>query len=509
MATDRRSGILLHPTSLPGSWGIGDLGPSALDFLDWLQAAGQTLWQVLPLGSLGFGNSPYSASSAFAGNPLLISPQRLAEADLLPAGALDVHPDFEADRVDYSTVGEWKEALLRIAWRHAKSAEVHRDLVDEARALGETEGYRSWLPDWALYAALKRRFEARDWLSWPATYRMRERPTLEVARRELEDELHFHYFVQLLWSRQWSVVRTAAADRGIRILGDMPIYVALDSADVWAHRELFDLDPEGRPNALAGVPPDAFSSEGQNWGVPLFRWDRAREDGYRWWIDRLRGALALTDLVRLDHFRGFAAGWRIAVDAHSARDGEWTPGPGAQLFEAAKSALGELPVVAEDLGEITDDVRDLLRELEIPCTRVLQFAFDDPASEHLPHNLERLTYLYSATHDNPTTASWIDELAPEARARLATYVDGSGDDLVWSLLRAAATSVAQITVFPLQDVLGLGDRGRMNRPSTPEGNWEWRLSRLPDPETTARLRRLTEASGRLPAAGDGEPIAHE
>lgn len=497
MARDRRSGILLHPTSLPGNWGVGDFGPGTTSLLDWLAAAGQTIWQLLPLGPTGPGDSPYGAISTFAGNPLLISPQLLSDAGLLPAGALDLHPDFELGAVDYATISEWKDALLRVAWQHATRTDTHRTLVDEARALGEAAGYAGWLPDWALYRALKRRFNGQSWQSWPQTYRMREEPTLEVARRELDEEIHFQQFCQLLWFRQWSDVRTAARARGIRIVGDLPIYVALDSADVWAHREIFDLDEDGRPNGTAGVPPDAFSDSGQTWGHPLYRWDRLAATGFDWWIERLRASLRVADLVRIDHFRGFAASWRIPPGVGSARDGEWIPGPGAELFTALRAALGHLPLVAEDLGEITPDVRRLRREVGIPSTRVFQFGFDDPASEHLPHNLSTDTYLYSGTHDNPTTVAWFERLDSGTQERVLDYTGGSREEIHWAVLRTALTSTAAVTVFPMQDVLGLGESARMNRPSEAAGNWRWRLESLPEAAAALRLRRLTEAAGRL------------
>lgn len=498
MAAVRRSGILLHPTSLPGGWGIGDFGAEAVAFLDWLADAGQTLWQLLPLGPVGPGYSPYSSPSSFAGNPLLISPRLLADEGLLPAGALARLPDFGGDGVDYATVIEWKDALLRIAWQHANGTAAHRELVDETRALDRVPGFASWLPDWALYAALKRRFEDRAWSGWPRAYRLREEPTLEVARHELEDEIHFHHFTQLIWARQWSSLQRAAAERSILIVGDLPIFPSLDSADVWAHRELFDLDAEGAPNALAGVPPDAYSDDGQSWGVPLYRWDRAAGDGFAWWIERLRLALSRTDIVRLDHFRGYAASWRIPLDAASAKEGAWSPGPGAALFEAAREKLGALPLIAEDLGEITPDVDELRRALGIPATRVLQFAFDELDSEHLPHNLERDTYLYSATHDNATTCGWLADLDDERRTRISLYAGGSSDRLLWPLLRCAAASVAQAAIYPIQDVLGLDDSARMNVPATAEGNWRWRLASPPDARAAERLRSLAEVTGRLP-----------
>ncbi len=497
MARDRRSGILLHPTSLPGEWGVGDLGPAAIAFLDWLGEAGQMIWQVLPLGPPGDGDSPYSACSAFAGNPLLISPDLLAEGDLLPSGALDLRPELETGAVDYPTVTEWKEALLRVAWQHVTRSEAHRELVDEARSLGEVPGFAEWLPDWALYRALKRRFDDLPWVSWPETYRTRAGATLQVAGRELEEEIHFHQFCQLIWFRQWDAVRVAAHDRGVQIIGDLPIYVALDSADVWAHQELFDLDEDGQPNGVAGVPPDAFSDSGQHWGHPLYDWPRLEASGFAWWVDRLRALLRVADMVRVDHFRGFAACWRIPSGAEDASSGDWVPGPGIRLFAALRSALGGLPLIAEDLGEITADVHRLRQEAGLPCTRVLQFAFDSPTSEHLPHNLTSDTYLYTGTHDNPPTREWFESLDAACRERVLDYVGGGVDEIHWSLVRAASTSVACATVFPVQDVLGLDTGARMNVPARPGGNWTWRLRAIPDSETATRLRRLTAATGRL------------
>jgi 4-alpha-glucanotransferase len=507
VTADRRSGVLLHPTSLPGPHGVGDLGPRAFEFLDWLQEAGQALWQVLPLGPTALGNSPYTAASAFAGSPALLSPELLVEDGVLSAGDLADAPSFTPGRVDYGAVQEWKAGLLRSAWE--SGARPSGSSIDSFSRAPEQQ---PWLDDWVLYAALKRRFGGDSWLGWPADLRQRNPEALARAREELAEEIGYQRFLQLLFSRQWANVRAAATERDVALLGDLPIYVGLDSADVWSHQELFDLDDSGRPRHVAGVPPDAFTETGQLWGNPLFDWERHRQSGFRWWIDRVKTALTSTDLLRLDHFRGFAGFWSVPAGDETAEGGEWVAGPGAELFSALERELGELPLVAEDLGVITEDVHQLRRELGLPCMRVLEFGFGDPESPHLPHNLERDTVLYTGTHDNDTLVGWYAELDCELQQEVLTYTGGEVAELHWSLIRLAMTSVAETVIVPIQDVLGLGAEARMNRPGEPSGNWEWRLTETPGAEEAERLRELTRASGRLGAPsseqpGDGEPGA--
>jgi 4-alpha-glucanotransferase len=494
----RRAGILLHPTSLPGPFGIGDLGSATDAFLDWAAVAGATVWQVLPLGPVGErSHSPYDGISAFAGNPLLISPERLVVDGLLSPSALDEAPGFAAERVDYPAVRAWKERLLEEAWqrfrRHGTSATRER-----LRAFAADTRRAPWLADWELFCALKRRYDGAPWNAWPSALARREPAALAEAREELTAETGFHRFVQFLFFSQWARVHGTASRRGLRILGDVPIYVAHDSADVWAHRELFDLDEDGRPQHVAGVPPDYFCPAGQRWGNPLYRWDRMASDGYEWWVSRLRGNLELTDLVRIDHFRAFAAYWEVPADQPDARAGRWAPGPGLPFFAALRRGVGGLPIVAEDLGVITSDVEALRDTVGLPGMRVLQFAFDEDNSSHLPHRHRARSVVYTGTHDNDTTGGWYATLSREARARFRDYLGSRGQEPHWDLVRAACTSAAELAVLPLQDLLGLGSTARMNRPGEVKGNWEWRL--LPDQLTgvAPRLRRLLEVSGRLP-----------
>ncbi len=492
--SERAAGILLHATSLPGPPGIGDLGPAARRFVDWLAAAGQRVWQLLPAGPTGFGNSPYGALSAFAGNPLLIAPEELRRRGWLPAGELAALPPA-AGRVDYPAVAAAKQRLLRLAWEGFQ----RRAAAEERRALAafvDGAGQRFWLEDWALFAALRERHDRTAWGTWPAPLRRREPAALVAARAELAAELDFQRFVQFLFFEQWERLRAYANARGVELLGDLPLYAPADSADVWAHQTLFRVGRRGRPRRQSGVPPDAFSADGQLWGHPLYDWRRMAADGYRWWIERLRAGLRLADRLRLDHFRGFAGYWEVPADAETAAAGRWRRGPGRRLFEAARRELGELPLIAEDLGVITPDVVALRRRLELPGMRVLQFAFDAPGSDHLPHAHERDTVVYTGTHDNDTAVGWFGSLAPPARRRVLDYLGGDGTAIHHDLIRAAYTSVAELAIVPLQDVLGLDGAHRLNRPGQVAGCWEWRAESAPGDDTAGWLRRLAEVSGR-------------
>ncbi len=497
----RACGILLHPTALPGRFGIGDLGPEAHRFLSWLADARQSLWQVLPLGPTGFGDSPYDTSSAFATSPLLISPERLVEEGTLDPGCLDDAPGSAGRGVDFEQVRAWKETLLRESWRrfsHSAPAALRQQFIDFQQAPEQAP----WLSDWALFAALKLRHEGQTWTSWPEDLRRRRPEALRRASQDLTEETEYQSYVQFLFWRQWSALKASANRRGIRIVGDLPIYVGADSADVWVHPEFFDLDAAGNPKGVAGVPPDYFSPTGQLWGNPIYRWDRLRQAGFSWWVERLRRNLALTDLVRLDHFRGFAGYWRVPASARVAVEGRWCPGPGKELFDAIGRALGrsDLPLIAEDLGLITADVEELRRSLGLPGMKVLQFAFGSIESDHLPHCLTPDTVVYTGTHDNDTIRGWYAEAGPEERGRALDYLGSDGREIHWDLIRAALTSVADLAVVPIQDVLGLGSEGRLNRPGDAAGNWRWRLAadQLTE-ELAGRLRRLTELTGRAPA----------
>jgi len=506
----RKAGILLHPTSLPGPFGIGDFGPAAAAFLDWAAEAGQSLWQVLPLGPTAWGDSPYGALSSFAGNPLLISPEALVADGLLPASELAALPRSQGQRVEFEIVRTWKEALLRAAFASFEMAPPPW-IRDAAAAFVEAPENRTWLPDWTLFSALKSRLRDRPWSEWPRELRQREPGALATARRELASEIAFHAFVQWLFHRQWERLRDHARELDIEILGDLPIYAALDSADVWARPDLFELDADGHPTAVAGVPPDAFSEDGQLWGSPVYRWERHREEGFAWWAERLGASLRLADRVRLDHFRGFEGFWAVPAGAETAREGRWEPGPGLPLFRAIKVRLGldSLPLIAEDLGVITDEVRTLVAELGLPGMKVLQFAFGVPDSDFLPHHHVPDAVVYTGTHDNDTCRGWFASAGPEERRRALDYLGlESSFRIERAMIRVAYTSVAKLAVVPIQDVLGLGSEARMNTPGIGGGGWRFRV-REEDirPGTGAWLRRLAEISGRLPAApeaADGE-----
>jgi len=475
-AGTRAAGVLLHPTSLPGPGGIGDIGDEAIAFLDWMRGAGLRIWQVLPLNPPGYGNSPYGCLSSYAGNPLLISLPSIGVAS--------------SDHVDFDRAGELKRAALRESFAQRGTA-----ASDEQRAF---ERDNAWLPDWALFAALKEQHGGRPWTEWPPELAFREKEAIARARRELADEIRFHKYVQWLFFTQWAEVRRAADARGIEIMGDVPIYVACDSADVWANRHLFQLDDRGAPDVVAGVPPDYFSETGQRWGNPLYRWDALRETRYRWWVSRIRAALRFADVVRMDHFRGFAAYWEIPAHEPTAMHGRWVPGPGKALFDAIRSALGGLPLVAEDLGFITPEVHELRKAIGIPGMRILQFAFQQPNSNHLPHCYAPETVVYTGTHDNDTARGWYENASEAERAAAALYLGlTSADDAAWTLIRAAFTSVAQTAIVPVQDVLALGSEARMNMPGAEKDNWSWRLrpGALTE-EHAERLRRLAKASGR-------------
>ncbi len=489
---ERAAGILLHPTSLPGTHGIGDLGPGLDRFIDWAAAAGQRVWQVLPLGPTGHHHVPYACGSSCAGNPLLVSPELLVRDGLLPAYALEGAPVFPAGHVDFGGVAPWRESLLLASWEHAGPDHRH-----EVLAFLDAPERRAWLPDWTLFAALKERFEGRPWWEWEREFARREPAAIERARGDLAPRIAYHAWVQYLFFRQWDRARRAAAERGIRILGDLPIYPAPDSADVWASQEYFALDADGKPEAVAGVPPDYFSETGQLWGFFLYRWERIEADGFRWWIERVRGGLALCDVLRIDHFRGLVSYWAVPAGEPTAVNGEWLPGPGRRLFDALRGALGAIPIVAEDLGMITEDVRTLLAELDIPGMKVLQFGFSEPDSEHLPHRHIPRLVAYTGTHDNDTARGWFASLAEEDRARALEYLGGDGNAIEWDLIRALYESVARWAIVPMQDVLGLGSEARMNTPALRDGNWGWRMPEdgFRDADA-ARLRRLAVMTGR-------------
>lgn len=493
----RAAGVLLHPTSLPGPFGVGDFGPEAGRFLQWAEKAGQRIWQVLPLGPTGGGDSPYGTLSAFAGNPLLLSPDALAEEGLLTPAAVREEADSPVSEPDFAGARLRKARLLRAAWD---------TLGRDRRGLEDFEGYRRspeqayWLRDWALFSALREKFRGSSWVRWPEDLSRRDANALRSAEADLAGEVAFHEFVQFVFARQWQTIRDDAAARGIAILGDVPIYVVHDSVDVWVNQRLFVLDAEGRPDLVAGVPPDYFSKTGQLWGYPLYRWDRMEETGFAWWVERLRRNRELANTLRIDHFRGFAEYWAVPAGEPTAVNGRWLPGPGRKLFDRLRKELGPLDLVAEDLGTITPDVDALREELRMPGMKVLQFAFSEDDSPHLPHNHVAESVAYTGTHDNDTTRGWFATAGPEERRRLRDYFGSEEETVVWDFIRAAYGSVADRAIVPMQDLLDLPSAARMNDPAEPAGNWAWRLSAADVPPALAgRLRHLAEVSGRLPS----------
>ncbi len=468
MIKQRLSGILLHPTSFPGPYGIGDLGAEAFHFVDWLAKAQQQLWQVLPLGPTGFGDSPYQCFSAFAGNPLLIAPE-----DLLKRGYLGYRdlaaPPFPQERVDFGPVIQWKKALLQKAYEHFKTHEApaaFKHFVEEEKA---------WLHDYALFMALKDEHGGRPWNQWRPALRDRDAAALRNARKRLIDIIRFHYFQQWLFFEQWRALKTYANEKHIRIIGDIPIYVAMDSADAWSHRSQFLFDDQAKPVVVAGVPPDYFSPTGQLWGNPIYDWEKMAEDGFSWWIQRIRANLRLYDMIRIDHFRGFYNYWTVPGDAQTAEHGEWRDGPRTDFFDAIIAALGDLPLLAEDLGEPDPGVYELRDHYSFPGMKVLQFAWDSDASNaFLPHNYNKNCVVYTGTHDNDTTRGWYEKASEREQNYVRRYLRVDGGDIAWDFIRLAMASTANLAVIPMQDCMNLGSEARMNTPAVAAGNWAWR-----------------------------------
>jgi 4-alpha-glucanotransferase len=482
---------------LPSRGGIGDFGPAAYSFADFLAASKQGLWQVLPLGPLGFGNSPYSSTSAFAGNPLLISLERLADRGLIDHAQVDSLPDA-IEPVDYRRAFTRKMPLVfEAAHNFLRSAPA----ASRGRFDRFSQENRWWLDDFVLFDGLRAKMRLESWKHWPRELSHRDPSALEKKRSEFHDDLQVRSVVQFFFFEQWQALRAYCAQRSIRIAGDIAIFVNFDSADVWTHPELFRLDANREPEVVAGVPPDFFSKTGQHWGNPLYRWDVMQAKGYAWWIDRLRWATHNFDYVRLDHFRGFAQFWEIPAHEETAVNGRWVDGPNDDLFHRLRDALGGLPFFAEDLGYITPDVHALRERLNIPGMAVLQFGFGDPGSHtHLPHTFTPEKVVYTGTHDNDTVLGWWESGASEDERRHAgSYLGKCEDGVNWAMIRCAINSVASLCVVPLQDVLNLASEARMNVPSKPEGNWRWRLrAEMLHPELSAKLSSLVEVADRLP-----------
>jgi 4-alpha-glucanotransferase len=495
LLTNRASGILLHPTSLPSPHGIGDLGAEARAFIDFLHDAGQTLWQILPLTPTGYGDSPYQSVSAFAGNTLLIDPRALIADGLLHRGDIS-DTSGESERVDFDAVRLIKTQLLNQAWENFRK-ENSNSLDHEFDEFCSRSAW--WLDDYALFQSLKHAQENREWTKWERALAFREPQSLAKARTKLADEITKQKFFQFLFFGQWQALRDYASQRQVKIIGDLPIFVAHDSADVWANRELFKLDHDGKPTLVAGVPPDYFSETGQLWGNPLYGWERLRATNFKWWTERVRWSLELFDQIRIDHFRGFVACWEIPAGDPTAQNGRWIDTPGRELFSSLKKKLGDLPIIAENLGVITPEVENLREEFGFPGMRVLQFAFGgDATNDHLPHNHTRDSVVYTGTHDNDTTLGWFTNLADEERGHALRYLYSAGTEMNWEMIRAALASVGNLAIVPMQDMLGLGNEARMNLPASKNGNWTWRMR--PNgltSELAERLRNLTKLYGRI------------
>lgn len=488
MKFNRSSGIILHPTSLPGPYGIGDLGPEAHRWIDFLAQSGCGLWQVLPLGPTGYADSPYQCFSAFAGNFYLISPEALLTENLLRPDDLADLPDFPTEKVDYGWVINWKIELLdrsfkRFQRSHSPTLKTELDAFIEQQA--------GWLPDFALFMALKEAHAGAPWTTWEVPLRDREPLALADARQIYQLEIEAQIYRQFLFFRQWENLRQHAHQLGIQIVGDIPIFVAHDSADVWSHPELFYLDDTGRPNVVAGVPPDYFSPTGQLWGNPLYRWRVHAQSGYAWWLERIRAVLRLVDIIRIDHFRGFAGYWEVPGRAKNAIKGRWVKGPGKKFFHAVRQALGDLPIIAEDLGVITPDVVDLRDSFDLPGMRILQFAFGDGTQDpFLPHNYPVNTVVYTGTHDNDTVLGWYKRVGFAETDLYRRYFGRDGSDVSWDMIRGVWSSVAVFSLAPIQDFLSLDNTARMNYPGNPSGNWSWRLPK--DALTEELMQRIKE-----------------
>ena len=496
----RASGLLLHVTSLPSPYGVGDVGPSAVAWIDRLAQAGQTWWQMLPLGPTGYGNSPYQSLSSFAGNSLLISPDWLIEDGLLQPNDVQA-PSFPRNKIDYGTVIPFKHGLLEKAWAHFKAG-ARADLRPAYEQFQNDQS--EWLEDYALFRALKVKFSGAHYLEWPIEIAERW-AGLDRIRGELANEIDQVRFAQFLLFRQGDRLKQYAHKNGISLIGDLPFFVSPDSSDVWANPEFFLLDENHWPRVVAGVPPDYFSAQGQLWGNPIYNWDALQKTGYRWSICRLRALLAHVDVIRLDHFRAFAAAWHIPAGAQTAQSGKWVAGPGADFFTAIQRETGALPFIAEDLGVITPDVFALRDQFHLPGMRVLQFAFDgDSHNPYLPSNYDRNTVVYTGTHDNATTRDWFDELPGNQRQRVSNFLklpDGQSNAAAPALMDLAWSSVAALSIAPLQDLLNLGKEARMNVPGRPEGNWSWRCTEdMLSDKAFEWLRDLTKKSSRSGAA---------
>jgi 4-alpha-glucanotransferase len=501
MRFPRTAGILLHPTSFPGRYGIGDLGEAAYRFVDFMVEAWQSIWQILPLGPTGYGDSPYQSFCTFAGNPMLISPDLLVADGYLPETAVTNVPPFPAHTVDFGPVIEYREKLLAQSFDYFEANATAEQQAAFAQFCAAEAG---WLDDYALFMALKSHHvehEGGVWNTWPADIAQRRPDAMAAWGEKLARQVTFRQYLQFLFYEQWFRLKRYANERGIKVIGDVPIFVAFDSADVWANQELFYLDETGAPTVVAGVPPDYFSETGQRWGNPLYRWDKMAERNFDWWRRRLEMTFRQTDIVRIDHFRGFEAYWEVPASEPTAMVGEWVKGPDKAFFRAMREQLGDLPLIAEDLGVITPEVRDLRDAFDFPGMKILQFAFGGAQENHfLPHNYDAPNcVVYTGTHDNETTRGWYENATDEEKDRVRRYLAVDGHDAAWDLIRLAFMSVADTAVIPLQDIMNLGNEARMNFPGKASGNWGWRYQPHQLTQQLAhRLRDLTEIYSREP-----------
>jgi 4-alpha-glucanotransferase len=495
MKTERSSGILLHPTSLPGKYGIGTLGKEAFHFIDFLAKSNQKLWQILPLGPTGFADSPYQCFSSAAGNPLLIDLDTLVSEGLITKNELDCLKPFGDGPIDYGKVINCKYPLLQMAMKEFNKSAGKEHKKDFREFI---QNNKSWLEDYALFMALKEHFNQRPWYQWEKPIKMRKEAALLPFHDLLAERIEFHKFIQYLFFRQWLAVKDYAHQKNIRIIGDIPLYVALDSVDAWANTDMFQFDANKNPIVVGGVPPDYFSATGQLWGNPLYKWEKLKQDNYSWWIERIKSNLILYDIIRIDHFRGFAAYWAVPYSEKTAVNGKWIPCPGKELFEHIKQALGDIPVIAEDLGVITDDVEDLRDSFGLPGMKILQFAFDSgETNDYIPHNFIKNCVAYTGTHDNETIKGWFENAKPSDRKFVMEYLNSTGEDICMDFIRLAWASVANTAIIPMQDLLGLGNEARMNLPGTTTNNWMWRATNHDfSTELAQKLAHLTVLYGR-------------
>lgn len=494
MDFERSSGILLHPTSLPGRYGIGTLGKHARGFIDFLHRAGQKLWQVLPMGHTGYGDSPYQCFSIFAGNPILIDLEELLKQGYLKKNDFSQVPPFSEHQVNYGEVITFNRRILKIAHQRFFDQKANEN-ADYHSFLAKN---KEWLTDYSIFVALKELFDGKPWWEWPEEFRMKKKEAINSFIAHSRFEVSFHQFVQFLFFNQWEQLRQYARSKGIKIIGDIPLYVAHDSADVWSHPELFQFDEHRQPIAVAGVPPDYFSSTGQLWGNPLYNWEKMEEEGFSWWLGRVKASFEMYDYVRIDHFRGFEAYWSVPFGEKTAVNGQWIKAPGDKLFKTIRQELGKVPIIAEDLGIITPEVDELRTRYHLPGMKILQFAFDsEDGKKYLPHNYSENFIVYTGTHDNDTLKGWFQSLDKSIRKKVLFYADADEKTIIRRLIRLAWGSVAKLAVIPLQDLLELGSEARMNRPGTPSGNWRWRFRKGDiSPQHIQWLKEITRIYNR-------------